>query len=83
MLPKLFLNKSLAHPKEVLASAIKDRAEAFLCAHKYSGDPEPSREELRIMKRLVEFGKLKGIPVLDNVIVSDGNYSSFADKGLL
>ena len=72
------------HPREVLASAIEHRAAVLICAHNHpSGDPEPSQEDFRITERLVEVGKLVGIPVLDHVIVGGDNYTSFADKGLL
>ena len=63
---------------------IEHRAAALICAHNHpSGDPEPSQEDFRITERLVEVGKLVGIPVLDHVIVGGDNYTSFADKGLL
>ena len=81
---KGILNKSLVHPREVFASAIEHRAAALICVHNHpSGDPEPSQEDFRITERLVEVGKLVGIPVLDHVIVGGDNYTSFADKGLL
>lgn len=81
---KGILNKSLVHPREVFALAIEHRAAALICVYNHpSGDPEPSQEDLRITERLVEVGKLVGIPVLDHVIVGGDNYTSFADKGLL
>ena len=80
---KGILNKSLVYPREVFASAIEHRAAALICAHNHpSGDPEPS-QDFRKTERLVDVGKLVGIPVLDHVIVADDNYTSFADKGLL
>ena len=48
-----------------------------------SGEPEPSKENLRITERLLEVGKLVGIPVLDHVLVGHDSYTSFADKGIL
>jgi len=81
---KGILNKSLVHPREVFASAIEHRAAALICVHNHpSGDSEPSQEDFRITERLVEVGKLVGIPVVDHVIVGGDNYTSFADKGLL
>ena len=81
---KGILNKSLGHPREVFALAIEHRATAMICIHNHSsGESEPSKENLRIMKRLVEVGKLAGIPVLDHVLVGHDSYTSFADKGIL
>ncbi|MBC8259183.1 MAG: DNA repair protein RadC [SAR324 cluster bacterium] len=81
---KGILNKSLVHPREVFASAIEHRAAALICVHNHpSGDPAPSPEDLRITERLVEVGKLVGIPVLDHVIIGREGYVSFVDKGIL
>ena len=56
----------------------------MICAHNHTyGDQEPSQEDFRITERLVEVGKLVGIPVLDHVIVGGDNYTSFAEKGLI
>ncbi len=72
------------HPREVFASAIEHRAVAMICIHNHpSGDPERSKEDLQITQRLVEVGKLVGIPVLDHLIVGHVCYTSFADKGML
>jgi DNA repair protein RadC len=48
-------------------------------------DPEPSREDRALTQRLVEAGKLLGIPLIDHLILGDGStaYFSFADQGLL
>ena len=80
---KGILNKSLVHPQEVFASAIEHRAAALICVHNHpSGEPGHSQEDYQITQRMVEVGKLVGIPVLDHVIVGGENYASFADKGL-
>ena len=72
------------HPREVFASAIEHRAAALIFVHNHpSGEPAPSQKDFRITERLVEVGKLVGIPVLDHVIMGGDNYTSFADKGLL
>ena len=79
---KGILNKSLVHPREVFTSAIEHRVAALKCVHNHpSGDSEHLQEDSRITKRLVEVGKLVGIPVLDHVIVGGDNYTSFDDKG--
>ena len=48
-----------------------------------SGDPSPSNEDLAITRRLKEAGELIGIPVLDHIIIGDGQYVSLAERGLL
>ena len=80
------LSASVVHPREVLKVCILSNAHAFIGGHNHpSGDPNPSQEDRMLTHRLVEAGKLMGIPMLDHVIVGDGNsaYFSFADEGLI
>ena len=78
------MTASLVHPREVFRPAVVAGAAAILCVHNHpSGDPTPSCEDLRITQRLVETGKIVGIPVLDHVIIGRDSYFSFADEGIL
>jgi DNA repair protein RadC len=47
-----------------------------------SGDPTPSTEDIELTKRLISSGELLGIPVLDHIVIGDGAYVSFVDRGL-
>lgn len=78
------LNQSIVHPREVFKTALLSNAAAVLLVHQHpSGDPNPSSEDLSITRRLKEAGEVMGIKVLDHVIVGDGEYVSFVEKGLL
>jgi DNA repair protein RadC len=48
-----------------------------------TGDPTPSSEDIAITKRLKEAGEIMGIKLLDHIIVGDGEYLSFVERGLL
>jgi len=48
-----------------------------------TGDPSPSAEDLAITRRLREAGDIMGIKVLDHIIVGDGEFMSFVERGLL
>ena len=48
-----------------------------------SRNPEPSREDIRITRQLVEAGKLMGVPVHDHLIIAENGYVSLAERGLL
>ena len=53
------LNASLVHPREVFRLAVMKGIAQTIMAHNHpSGDPEPSRDDLLITKRLVESGKV-------------------------
>jgi DNA repair protein RadC len=78
------LNFSVVHPREVFNPAVRDSAASVIFIHNHpSGDPNPSSEDLQSTKRLVAAGELLGISVLDHVIIGDGAYFSFADRGLI
>ena len=78
------LTSSLVHPREVFRYAIKEAAASVLFVHNHpSGDPNPSSDDIKITKRLVETGKVVGINVLDHIVIADGTYLSLMEKGLL
>jgi DNA repair protein RadC len=71
-------------PKEILYMAVKENSSAIIIAHNHpSGDPEPSDDDIRITKKLVEAGKVIGIPVRDHIIIGDGCYISMKEKGII
>jgi DNA repair protein RadC len=64
--------------------AVRESAAAIIFLHNHpSGDPQPSLEDRELTKRLVSAGEILGIRVLDHIVVGDGAYVSFADKGWL
>jgi DNA repair protein RadC len=68
--------------REVFGEAYVKRAAAIVVAHNHpSGDPTPSPEDETLTKRLVETGRLMGIPVLDHLIIGKDSYFSFRDTG--
>jgi DNA repair protein RadC len=75
------LTTSLVHPREVFGPAIREGAAALICVHNHpSGDPEPSREDLEVTRRLIEAGRLLGVPLLDHVVVADEGYVSIRER---
>ncbi len=77
------LNASLVHPREVFKDAITHSAASVVLAHNHpSGDPEPSEDDLKITKRLIEAGKILGIEVMDHIIIAKNGFLSFKERGL-
>jgi DNA repair protein RadC len=71
------LTTSLVHPREVFRPAIARGAAAVIAVHNHpSGDPEPSAEDLAVTRRLLEAGRLLGIPLLDHVVIGAGRFVS-------
>jgi DNA repair protein RadC len=77
------LNTSIVHPREVFAEAVSCRAASVIFAHNHpSGDPEPSKEDVELTKRLVKAGEIMGIDVLDHIIVCDKSHVSLKARDL-
>ena len=78
------LNQSIVHPREVFKTACLSNAAAIILIHQHpTGDPSPSSEDIAITRRLKEAGEIMGIKVLDHIIIGDGEYLSFVERGLL
>ena len=59
------LNASLVHPREIFKDAIIHSAASVVLAHNHpSGDPDPSEDDIKITKKLVQSGKILGIEVV-------------------
>ena len=78
------LSSSIVHPREVYAPAMLHHAAAIMVAHNHpSGDPKPSLEDEEVTRMLLRSGKVLGIPMIDHVIIGDGNYYSFLENEAL
>jgi DNA repair protein RadC len=78
------VNQTAAHPREVYADMIADRANAAIVAHNHpSGSIAPSPEDNSLTARLSESGKILGITLLDHVIFTEHSYYSYSLDGKL
>ncbi|RJS59838.1 DNA repair protein RadC [Bacillus sp. PK3_68] len=78
------LNASIVHPREVFKEAFRRSAASIICIHNHpSGDPQPSREDIDVTKRLAECGKILGIELLDHLIIGEKKFVSLKEKGYL
>lgn len=78
------LNASIVHPRETFKNLIRRSCASAIVAHNHpSGQPDPSREDIDVTKRLSEAGKIIGIELLDHVIIGAKSYVSLKEKGYL
>jgi DNA repair protein RadC len=71
-------------PHGIFRDALLGNAAAVILAHNHpSGDPEPSRDDERVTRRLVEAGRLLGVEVLDHLVIGGGGWVSLARRGLV
>jgi len=77
------VSETIVHPREIFRESIKRSCSAIIVAHNHpSGVLTPSREDITTTRRLVDAGKLLGVPVLDHVIIGDG-FLSMKEEGYI
>jgi DNA repair protein RadC len=75
---------TVADPRIILKKALEQNAVSIIVCHNHpSGNLQPSRADEQLTQRLKEAAQLLDIHMLDQVIVSDQGYYSFADEGLI
>ena len=68
----------------IMKKAIENLASGIIVCHNHpSGNLSPSESDTRITQKIKEAGNLMDIQLLDHLIISDKDYYSFADNGLL
>ena len=78
------LNSTVFHPREIFRFAIEASANSIVLVHNHpSGDPQPSQEDIRATKQLIEAGNHIGIKVLDHVVIGDGIFVSLKEEGFI
>jgi len=78
------LDANIAHPREIFSHALIQNAASIILVHNHpSGDPEPSKADLEITKRITEAGKIMGIDVLDHIIITKNKVFSFKRHKLI
>jgi DNA repair protein RadC len=75
---------TVVDPKIIFKAALDEKASSIILCHNHpSGNIQPSEEDKKLTKKIVEAGKVLEIMVLDHLIVSHSGFFSFADEGLL
>ncbi|NEQ52684.1 MAG: DNA repair protein RadC, partial [Leptolyngbya sp. SIO3F4] len=69
--------ETLAHPREIFREVIKQGATRVIVAHNHpSGSLEPSGADLDLTKQLLKAANILGIPILDHLILGNGDFAS-------
>ena len=78
------LNSSIMDSREIYRVALRHNAASIILTHNHPGGlPEPSFEDIQATEQIVEAGKIVGIPLLDHVIIGDGDYVSLREKSVI
>lgn len=69
--------ETLAHPREIFREIIRQGATRAIVAHNHpSGVLEPSEADISLTRQLLEAAQILGIPVLDHLILGNGDFQS-------
>jgi len=78
------VDRSVVYPRRVAEKALRRKAASVIVVHNHpSGHPDPSPEDRRITRELVEALRPLEIRLLDHIIVGKRGYFSFREKGIL
>ena len=78
------LDMSLAHPREVFAGPLKDRAASVIVAHNHpSGYALPSKEDIKTTQQLAAAGQILGVRLEDHLILTVEECFSFRKMRML
>lgn len=78
------IDEASIHPREVIRRAMDVGATALILVHNHpSGNPDPSRADIDVTRRIAEAGRLLGITVHDHVIIGREGHVSLRSKGLI
>lgn len=78
------LTQTSVYPREVVKLALAENAAAVILAHNHpSGVSEPSRADESLTRSLCAALSIVDVKVLDHFVVAGGEYTSFAERGLI
>ncbi len=78
------INSTVVDSRIIFKRAISQGATSIILIHNHpSGRTNPSQQDIKLTKNLVEVGKIIGIPIADHLIIGDKDYYSFCDEGRL
>lgn len=78
------VNKTFAHPREIIKAALDCKATSIVLAHNHpSGESKPSQADIQLTDTIVEAAELVDIEVFDHLIITRNDIFSFRDHGLI
>ena len=70
--------------REVYCRALRESASSIICVHNHpSGDVFPSNEDKEFTRALAAAGENLSIKCLDHIIIGNGKFFSFSDRGII
>ena len=78
------LNGTIVDNRLILATALNCLASGIIMCHNHpSGNTNPSEADIKVTKKLKECAEMMDISVLDHVILTEDEYYSMVDNGVI
>lgn len=78
------VNRVNANPPDVFRMGIYKLAVKMILVHNHpSGNLSPSDADINLTDRMLKVGNIINIDVIEHLIISEKDYTSFADEGIL
>jgi len=76
------INSTVVDPRLILKYAIESLATGLILVHNHpSGNTQPSPQDHKLTRQIIDIAKLLEVKVLDHIILTSETYYSFADHG--
>ena len=84
LMSKGAVDESAVHIREIMRRALDLQASAIIIVHNHpSGDPSPSKQDIRLTRDLAEAGRHLNVTLHDHIIIGAGGHSSLRAMGLI
>ncbi len=78
------INQAVIFPREVYKHALLWSASSLIIVHNHpSGQIKPSKDDIKLIERIVRIGKDMDIQVHDSLIIADKHWYSFREEGVM
>ncbi|MGE0179097.1 MAG: DNA repair protein RadC [Sphingomonas sp.] len=78
------VDESAVHIREIMRRALDLQASAIIVVHNHpSGDPSPSKQDIRLTRDLAEAGRHLNVILHDHIIIGAQGHSSLRAMGLI
>jgi DNA repair protein RadC len=78
------VDEAPVYVRKVIARAMELHSVALILVHNHpSGDPQPSRADIEVTRKLADAGKLLNISIHDHIVIGSSGHSSMRALGLI
>ncbi|MBW2632508.1 MAG: DNA repair protein RadC [Deltaproteobacteria bacterium] len=78
------LTSCAVYPREIIKACLEVDACSLVLVHNHpSNDPEPSKEDISITKRIDQCCELMSIKLFDHIVIGGTSYTSMKQTGLM